>query len=96
MVWVHAWGEIKTLKDHLSTQLINKKLGYIAFMEESCIPRPQQILVRLFAQVLFELPIALEGLHKIFALKLDLCRLTLWQMHEWLEDQFIARWVGGT
>ncbi len=50
--------------------------GSVVFTEESCVPRLWQILARLFAQIHVESAIVLEGLHKIFALQLDLCRLT--------------------
>jgi hypothetical protein len=60
--------------------------GAAVFTEESCILRLRQILARLFAQIHFEFAIVLEGLHKIFAWKLNLYRLTEWQMHSRLED----------
>jgi hypothetical protein len=52
----------------------------------------------LFAQVLDEFAIVMEGLHKIFALKLDLCRLTvrMTDARAQLEDPIIKEgWVGG-
>jgi hypothetical protein len=48
---------------------INQITGSIVSAEESCIPRLRRILVRLFGQVLVEFAVALEGLHKILALR---------------------------
>jgi hypothetical protein len=66
---------------------------------ESCILQFRQILARLFAQIHIEFAVVLEGLHKIFARKLDLYRLTEWQMRSRLEDhdkypplQLIGTW----
>jgi Lhr-like helicase len=63
---------MKSVSPHCNFQLS----GSTVFTEESCILRLRQILARLFTQIHIEFAIVLEGLHEIFARKLDLYRLT--------------------